>query len=79
MGVTPRPDAVKKGSAQVWTVRQRGAKTPIALMSVNDAAALAALMQPLPHYGSQSYLAFDGRRVIVRGVWAAEVRTIPVR
>jgi aminopeptidase N len=75
----PRPDAVKKGSAQVWTVRQRGAKTPIALMSVNDAAALAALMQPLPHYGSQSYLAFDGRRVIVRGVWAAEVRTIPVR
>ena len=75
----PRPDGLKKGSAQVWTVQQRASNTPIAIVSVNDAAALAALMEPLPHYGSQSYLAFDGRRVIVRGVWAAEVRTIPVR
>jgi hypothetical protein len=34
-------------------------------------------MRPLPHYGRQSWLAFEGARAIERGVWpgqAVEVR-----
>ena len=35
------------------------------------AAALQAVARPLPHYGSQSWLVFEGGRVLARGVWEA--------
>jgi aminopeptidase N len=71
-GLQPRPEALAgKGSAQVWTqTRERGA--PLAIVSAADAGALAALVRPLPHYGRQSFLAFDGARVIERGVWPGQ-------
>jgi hypothetical protein len=40
--------------------------------------ALKALARMLPHYGSQSYLAFDGSQMIARGVWPAQTPVIPV-
>ena len=43
----------------------------MAVISVADEKALAALMRPLPHYGQQSYVVFDGERAIGRGVWPA--------
>jgi hypothetical protein len=76
----PRPATIEGlGSAQVWTIRDgRQARPPVAVISVRDAESLAALLRPLPHYGAQSYLAFDGSRAIERGVWAAPGRMIPV-
>ncbi|RJQ48218.1 MAG: M1 family peptidase [Gammaproteobacteria bacterium] len=62
-----------KGSAQVWAARQDGGKT-LLVVSADDSAALEALLRPLPHYGSESYLAFDGGKVIERGVWPAPSR-----
>ncbi|MFP5344346.1 MAG: hypothetical protein ACLGGU_01620 [Gammaproteobacteria bacterium] len=62
-----------KGSAQVWAARQDGGKT-LLVVSADDSAALEALLRPLPHYGSESYLAFDGGKVIERGVWPAPPR-----
>ena len=38
-------------------------------MEADDEAALSALLRPLPHYGRQSFLVFDGRKVIEKGVW----------
>jgi hypothetical protein len=32
----------------------------------------------LPHYGGQSYLVFDGSRMVARGVWPAAAHAVPV-
>jgi aminopeptidase N len=71
-GLPPRPPAIAgKGTAQVWTqARERAG--PLAVVSGDDASALAALARPLPHYGRQSYLAFDGARAVERGVWPGQ-------
>jgi hypothetical protein len=77
-GLPPRPaDLEGRGSAQVWTVA-RAAGAPLAAISVTDAAAMRALQRPLPHYGAQSWLVFDGSRVLERGVWPGTARLIPV-
>jgi hypothetical protein len=70
----PRP-ALKEGSARVWAGRDGKGRAYVAI-AVADVAALKALMRPLPHYGKQSWLVFDGARAIDRGTWppAAESR-----
>jgi len=42
------------------------------MVSVRDAPSLAALLRPLPHYGRESWLVFEGARAIERGVWPAQ-------
>jgi hypothetical protein len=72
----PRPAEVRaQGTAQVWTARSSGRQT-IAVISATDASALNALLRPLPHYGRQSYLVFDGAKAVTRGTWPAQVQTI---
>lgn len=77
-GLPSRPQSLAgKGSAQVWTaVRDEGA--PVAVVAANDAGALRALLRPLPHYGAQSWVAFDGSRAVGRGVWTAPGKVIRV-
>jgi aminopeptidase N len=77
-GLAPRPKELSgQGSAQVWTVQgDRGA--PLAVVSGESAEALKALQRPLPHYGSQSWLVFDGSRALARGTWPAPGRLIPI-
>lgn len=71
-GLPPRPAPLAgRGSAQVWTIAAGVGRAPVAVISARDAASLRALLRPLPHYGAQSYLAFDGARAIERGVWPA--------
>jgi hypothetical protein len=78
-GLPPRPAGLAgRGSAQVWTI-ERADGRPVAVVSARDADALRALMGPLPHYGAQSWLAFDGRRAVERGVWPAPGRLIAVQ
>ena len=73
------PDIVaNRGTARVWTIRETGSAGPVAVVSARDAAALAALAHPLPHYGSQSYLVFEGSRAVARGTWPAQVPLTPV-
>ena len=78
-GLPPRPAQLAgRGSAQAWTVvRESGA--PVALVSARDAEALRALLRPLPHYGAQSWLVFEGGRALDRGVWPAPGRLVPVQ
>jgi len=78
-GLPPRPaNMAGRGSAQVWTVIGE-ARAPVAVVSARDAESLRALLRPLPHYGSQSWLVFEGARAQERGVWPAPGRLIPVR
>jgi hypothetical protein len=67
----PATLAAARGSAQVWTLRAADGRLTV-LVSVRDAPALAALSRPLPHYGQQSYLVFEGARAIDRGTWPAQ-------
>jgi aminopeptidase N len=78
LGLPPRPPEVAgKGTAQAWTVR--ASATPVAVVSAKDAASLAALERPLPHYGAQSWLVFDGARAVARGIWPPAPRLVRVR
>jgi aminopeptidase N len=64
-----RPDVIKgKGSAQAWTLVRPDGVT-LAVVSAQDLGSLAALARPLPHYGRQSYVVFDGAKMINRGAW----------
>lgn len=78
-GLPPRPASLAgRGTAQVWTL-QREAAAPLAVVSARDTDALRALLRPLPHYGAQSWLVFDGSQAIDRGVWPVATPLIPVR
>ena len=48
------------------------------VVSARDTPSLQALQRPLPHYGRQSWLVFDGAKAIDRGVWPAETPARPV-
>jgi hypothetical protein len=77
LSLPPRPALLTgKGGAQVWTVQ--GSASPVAVVSAKDEAALEALVRPLPHYGAQSYLAFEGARAIERGTWPPIAKSIAV-
>lgn len=68
-GLPAAPARVRgRGTARVWSARRSGGR-PIVVVEAGDAAALAKLVRPLPHYGGASFLVFDGAAVIDRGVW----------
>jgi aminopeptidase N len=71
-GLPARPAAVAgKGTAEVWTATRSDGRTLVAV-SARDAEALAALLRPLPHYGRQSWVVFDGAKASDRGVWPSK-------
>jgi hypothetical protein len=74
-----RPAALSgSGSSQVWTIDDRTSGHRIAVISSRDADSLRALSRPLPHYGAQSYLTFEGAKMLTRGVWPADVPAVRV-
>ena len=64
----------RNGTAYVWTVRNKN--SVLAVVSAKDIASLKALARPLPHYGRQSYVVFDGAKVVIRGTWPASVQMV---
>jgi aminopeptidase N len=79
LGLPPRPQDLQVGSAQVWTIATANGAAPVAVISIADARAAEALLRPLPHYGAQSYLVFEGSRVMRRGVWPPASRWMEVK
>jgi hypothetical protein len=70
-----RPERLSaRGTAQVWTSYQPNGKV-LAVVSAESIEALGALLRPLPHYGRQSFLIFQGATVTDRGIWPAEPPT----
>lgn len=66
-GLPPMPASLAgKGTARVWTARSDAGSTVLAI-AADDKASLEALMRPLPHYGRQSFLVFQGREAVERG------------
>lgn len=54
--------------AAVWTTRFSNT-TPVLVVSADSSAALRALLRPLPHYGGQSYVLFEGGHAQHSGLW----------
>lgn len=77
--LSARPDEVKgKGSAQAWTTsRPQGGS--LAIVSTQDVAAMEDLLRPLPHYGKQSYIVFEGRQVVEKGIWQIPMQKVTVK
>ncbi|MEK7435291.1 MAG: M1 family aminopeptidase [Pseudomonadota bacterium] len=78
MSARPALLAANKGSAQVWTARAPDGRI-VVLVSARDAASLAALARPLPHYGRHSHLVFEGARMLERGTWPAQPQLWKIR
>ena len=72
-GMSARPArlAAAHGTAHVWTARTADGRM-VVIVSSQDAASLVALSRPLPHYGRESYLVFEGSRMLERGTWPAQ-------
>lgn len=66
-GLGVRPEALQgQPGAGVWVTATRSG--PVVFVEAPDTETLAGWARPLPHYGSQSWLRFDGRRVVDKGV-----------
>ena len=55
-------------AAGAWTTR-RANGAPVLVIVAENAAELASLLRPLPHYGGQSYVLFAAGRAVSRGIW----------
>lgn len=65
------PETLKgKGTARVWAESQPNGEV-LVVISAADTQALQALTRPLPHYGKQSFLVFEGDQAIDHGIWLA--------
>lgn len=77
-GLPGRPESLqRKGTAQVWSLSD-ATGTPVLCVSARDAAALRSLIRPLPHYGRQSWLVFEGGKAVERGVWPGEAAAVRI-
>ena len=78
LGLPPRPAHLAgAGSAQVWAARHPDGR-PYVVVSARDVPSLLALQRGLPHYGKQSWLAFEAARVVDKGIWPARVERLAV-
>ena len=76
--LSAKPDEVsEKGTAQAWTMTTPEG-TSLAIVSAQANASLESIIRPLPHYGRQSYIVFDGRQALDRGVWPIRVQQVAV-
>ncbi|MGC2856299.1 M1 family metallopeptidase [Novispirillum sp. DQ9] len=57
-----------RGTARAWVRRLPGGR-PVLVVQAATVNALSTLLRPLPHYGRESWLVFDGGRVIDKGLW----------
>jgi hypothetical protein len=57
-----------RGTARGWAARGDDGAS-LLVVAADDLAALRALGRPLPHYGSRSYVVFDGPKAIDKGLW----------
>lgn len=62
----------KRGTAQAWVTRDVKGRA-LVVVAGRDREALEATARALPHYGKQSWLVFEGARVIDKGVWPARL------
>jgi len=77
-GLPSPPDQLAaRGTARVWMAHYHG-HIPLLVVEGNDLDALRQTAAAIRHYGAESYLVFDGRKVIDRGVWLPTPRSLQI-
>jgi len=70
-GISGPPQRIAgRGTGRAWATHRPG-KGVLVVISGHDASALTDMSAPLPHYGSDSFVVFEGRRATDHGVWPA--------
>ena len=64
----PNEVGASAGSSSAWAARTADGH-PLIFVRAKNAEALKALLRPLPHYGSQSFIVFEGRRAVRKDIW----------
>lgn len=68
IGSAQAVDVAEAGTARAWIEVPPGA-TSMLFVSANDAESLQAVLRPLPHYRSQSYVVFNASKAVDKGLW----------
>ena len=77
-GLPPVPPGLAgRGTARIWAGRHRGRR--LLVVTADNGAAIEALHRPLPHYGRQGYLIFEGSKALLHGAWPAGAGPLSVR
>lgn len=66
----PPEDVAGEGTARAWAAR-RGERGTVVIVSAVDLSALREITLLLPHFGADSFVVFNGRRVEKRGLLPA--------
>jgi aminopeptidase N len=66
-----RAPGLREDGATAWVWADPAAPAPTLIVCGADAAALQALLRPLPHYGREGWLVFRGAQLVDRGNWPA--------
>jgi len=67
----PAQDLTDEGTARAW-VEAGPDGMPWMFVSANDPGTLQQILRPLPHYKSRSFVVFEGRKAIRKGLWPLE-------
>ena len=59
-----------RGTSRAWTESRPGGR-PMLIVEADSAEALGAMLRPLPHYRSRSFVVFEGSQALDKGVWPA--------
>jgi len=65
------PEDVKAGTAAAWVIRTAEGH-PVLFVRADSPQSVEDVAGPLPHYGRQSYLSFDGHQATRKGIWPTE-------
>jgi hypothetical protein len=71
-------DFAGTGTARAWTER-RPDSAPWLFVAADSAESLEAVLRPLPHYRSQSYVVFEGAKLTKKGLWPASASPLSHR
>lgn len=70
LALPARPTEISgRASGRAWTGRLQSGKA-VLFVEADNPEALRAMMRPLPHYRSKSYIVFKGSRAVAHGVWS---------
>ncbi len=67
LGLLQAPSPPATGTSRVWALERPSG--PAIAIAEGEPAALRQIVGPLPHYGAQSFVVFDGRRAVDKGLW----------
>lgn len=71
------PGSQAAGTTQVWATHL-GDRTSVVYLATDTAANLEAIRALLPHYGSRSFVVFDGSRAKEQGTWPVADAGAPI-